>query len=140
MISNDTLSTACTRAISRERRPPRIGKYFLRFLTRSRGSVMAASVEEAGHLVARSDFLQARIVLEVRRLGERAARREAAPGLDVPAQGRHGARDRLELLAPGGGEVDARDRAQEPLGVGVQGLLEQLPDRRLFDDLGAVHD
>src|SRR3989442_2713786 len=90
MISNDTLSTACTRAISRERRPPRIGKYFLRVLTRSTGSVMADSVEEAGHLVARSDFLQERIVVEVHRLCERAARGGTGPALDGSAQRRHG--------------------------------------------------
>jgi len=38
-----TSSTACTRATSRENKPPRIGKYFLRFLIRrSAVSAMAA--------------------------------------------------------------------------------------------------
>src|SRR5438128_2225014 len=65
---------------------------------------------------------------------------EAIPGTVPTLRGDIKPGCRFELLALGGGEVDARDRAQEPLGVGVQGLLEQLPDRRLFDDLGAVHD
>src|SRR5215475_9922848 len=93
----DTSSTACTRATSRESRPPRIGKYFLRFLTVSRGSGMATSVEEAGDLVAGSHFLQRRRVLEVHGLGQRTARGEAAARLDVAAQGRNGSRDRVEL-------------------------------------------
>ncbi len=41
MMSKETSSTAWTRATSRERSPPRIGKYFLRFLTLSSASGMA---------------------------------------------------------------------------------------------------
>src|SRR5713101_120593 len=37
MMSKDTSSTACTRATSRENKPPRIGKYFFTFLTRRSG-------------------------------------------------------------------------------------------------------
>src|SRR5207253_8601250 len=83
---NDTSSTACTRATSREKSPPRIGKYFLRFLTLSSASGMAASVEEAGHLVARPYFFERWRVFEMHRLRERAARREPASRLDVAAQ------------------------------------------------------
>src|SRR5262245_8098014 len=141
MMSNDTSSTAWTRATSRENSPPRIGKYFLRFLTFSKASGMAGpSVEEAGHLVARPDFFEWWRVFKMHRLGERAARREPAPGLDVAAQSRHGARNRLELLLLRGREVDPRDRAQEALRVGVQRLLEQLGHGRFLDDLRAVHD
>src|SRR5215510_7366645 len=83
MMSNDTSSTAWTRATSRENRPPRIGKYFLRFLTFSSASGMAGpSVEEAGHLVARPDFFEGRRVFKMHWLRERAARREPAPRLD----------------------------------------------------------
>src|SRR6267142_1309367 len=71
-MSKETSSTACTRATSRESRPPRIGKYFLRFLTRRSGSAMGGLllVQEAGHLVARSDFFQWWRLLEVHRLGQ----------------------------------------------------------------------
>src|SRR5438045_555508 len=72
-MSNVTSSTACTRATSREKSPPRMGKYFLRFLTRSRASAMANPlIEEAGDLVAGPDFLELGCVVEVHRLGERA--------------------------------------------------------------------
>src|SRR5437867_8816165 len=73
------------------------------------------------------------------RFRERAAGREPATRLDVTAQGRHGARNGLELLLLRGGQIDARDGAQEPLRVGVERLLEQLADGRFFDDLRAVH-
>src|SRR6185436_4418861 len=111
-MSNETSSTACTRATSRESRPPRIGKYFLRFLTRRSGSAMGGPplVQEAGHFVARPDFFEGRRVLEVHRLGLPTAGCEAAAGLLGAAQGRHGAADRLQLLPLRRGEVDARDR------------------------------
>src|SRR5829696_7515878 len=97
MMSNDTSSTAWTRATSREKRPPRMGKYFLRFLTfRSASAMGATSVKEAGHFVARPDFFERRRVVEVHGLGERAPRGEAAPGLRLPAQRRHRAGDRLQ--------------------------------------------
>src|SRR5690242_5644074 len=70
MTSKVTSSTACTRATSRENRPPRIGKYFLRLRTFSSGSGMAwLSVEEAGHFVARPHFLERRCVFEVHGFG-----------------------------------------------------------------------
>src|SRR5437870_9850309 len=119
-MSNDTSSTACTRATSRESRPPRIGKYFLRFLTRRSGSAIGGPlVQEAGHLVARPDFFERRCVLEVHGLGQRAAGREAAARLLDAAQGGDGAADRLQLLALGRRQVDAGNGAQEPLRVGV---------------------
>src|SRR5215475_14047594 len=99
MMSNVMSSTACTRATSRENRPPRIGKYFLRLRTLRSGSAMAClSVQEAGHFVARSDFLERRCVVEVHGLGQRAARREATARLLRTTQGRDRARDRLQLL------------------------------------------
>ena len=41
MMSNEMPSTAWTRATSREKSPPLMGKYLTRFLTRRRGSAMA---------------------------------------------------------------------------------------------------
>src|SRR5262245_26474864 len=137
---NEMSSTACTRATSRESSPPRIGKYFLRFLTVRSGSLMATSIEEAGHLVAGPDFLERGGVVEMHGFGEGAARSEAAPGLEVPPQGGDGAGNGVQLALLGGGEVDARDGAQEPLGIGMQRLLEQLAHGCLLDDLGGVHD
>jgi hypothetical protein len=43
LISNEMPSTAWTRATSREKRPPLIGKCLTRFLIRSRGSAIAVS-------------------------------------------------------------------------------------------------
>ncbi len=40
LISNDTPSTAWTRATSREKSPPLIGKYLTRFRTLSSGSAI----------------------------------------------------------------------------------------------------
>ena len=95
----------------------------------------ALSVEPAGDLVARLDFLERRRPSRSASgltNGQRGANRQ--PGAMSPRRRRHRARDRLEPLPLGGGEVDARDRAQEPLGVGVQRLLEELrrpaPPRR----------
>src|SRR5688500_10337605 len=140
MTSNDTSSTAWTRATSRESSPPRIGKYFLRFRTLRRGSAMGwTSVEEAGHLVAWPHFLERRCVVEVHGFGQRAAGREAAARPGVAAERRHRAGNRLQLLFLGGSDVDARDGAEQPLRVRVQRLLEQLAHRRFFDDLCAVH-
>src|SRR5262245_29297763 len=124
-ISKVTSSTACTRATSRESRPPRIGKYFFRLRTRRSGSGMGGPlIEEAGHLVARSYFFEWRRVLEVHGLGQPAAWREPAPRLGRATQRGHDARDRLQALPLGGGQIDTWDRAQQPLGVGVQRLLE----------------
>src|SRR5687767_10387469 len=140
MTSNDTSSTAWTRATSRESSPPRIGKYFLRFRTLRSGSAMgSSSVEEAGHLVAWPHFLERRRVVEMHGFGQRAARREAAARPRLAAQGRDGAGNRLELLLPGGRHVDARDRAQQSLRVRVERLLEQLAHRCFLHHLGAVH-
>src|SRR5262249_8580274 len=133
---NEMSSTACTRATSRESSPPRMGKYFLRFLTVRSGSAMATSVEEAGHLVAGPDFLQGGRVVEMHRLGERATRGEAAARLDVPPQRGHRSGNGVQLALLGGGEVDARDGAEQALGVGMERLLEQLTHRCLLDDLG----
>src|SRR6059036_3077007 len=73
-ISNDTSSTACTRATSREKRPPRIGKYFLRFLTRRSGvSAMGHPlhlVQPAGDFVPGLDFLEHGVLLGADRLHE----------------------------------------------------------------------
>src|SRR5215475_782354 len=104
MMSKVTSSTACTRATSLEKRPPRMGKYFLRFLT-DRSSAMAASIQEAGHLVAGPDFLERRSVLEVHGLGKGAARGKATPGLVGPAQGGDHAGNRLQAGALEGGQV-----------------------------------
>src|SRR3990172_512420 len=123
LMSKVTSSTACTRATSREKRPPRIGKYFLRFLILSSACsamVSVLSVEPAGHLVAGLDFLERRVLLGARGLHEGAARGEAAAGRDVALEGGDGAADGLQALALGGGQVDARDGAEVPLGVGVQ--------------------
>src|SRR5713101_3818974 len=63
------------------------------------------------------------------------------PRIDLAAT----ARRRLETIPGtvptprGGGEVDARDRPQQALGVGVQRLLEEIGDRRLLRHLGRVH-
>src|SRR5258708_6342399 len=72
-------------------------------------------------------------------LRERAARREAAARLLRAAQGRDGAGNRLQFLSLRGGHVDAGDRAQQPLRVRVERLLEELAHRRLLHDLRAVH-
>src|SRR5262249_17567388 len=140
MMSNVMSSTAWTRATSREKSPPRMGKYFLRFRTRRSASAMAASIQEAGDLVAWPDFLEWRRVLEVHGLGELTAWREAAARLDLSAQCGHRPGNGLELLPLGRGEIDPRDRAQQALRVRMQRLLEQLAHRRLLDDLGRVHD
>src|SRR2546428_1114781 len=99
-MSKDTSSTACTRATSREKRPPRIGKYFLRFLTRRSGvSAMGHPlhlVQPAGDFVPGLDFLEHGVLLGADRLHEGAARGEAAAGGDVAPERRHRARDRLE--------------------------------------------
>src|SRR5262245_60765774 len=124
MMVKVTSSTACTRATSFENSPPRMGKYFLRFLT-VKSSAMAASVQEAGHLVARPDFLEWRSVLEVQGLGVRAPRREAATGLLRPAQRGDHTGDRLKASALHGSQVDAGDGSQQSLRIGVERLLEQ---------------
>src|SRR5262245_43308402 len=102
MMVKVTSSTACTRATSLEKSPPRMGKYFLRFLT-VKSSGMAASIQEAGHLVAWPDFLQGRSVLEVHGFGKGASGREAASGLFRPPQGGHDPGDRLQAGSLDGG-------------------------------------
>src|SRR5215468_10679147 len=108
MMSKDTSSTAWTRATSREKRPPRMGKYFLRFLTRSSGvSAMGRSpyrlagakpnsIQPAGYLVPGFDFLEHRVLLGTHRLHEGTARREAASRSDLASKRRHRAGDGLE--------------------------------------------
>src|SRR5712692_5901429 len=115
-ISNDTSSTAWTRATSREKSPPRIGKYFLRFLILSSGvSAMGGTplplVEPAGDFVARLDFFEHGVLLRAHGLYERAARSEAAAGGDVAPQRGDRARDGLEPAPLRRGQIDAWDRA-----------------------------
>src|SRR5262245_23610771 len=111
MMSKLTPSTAWTRATSREKSPPLMGKCLTRFLTRSSGSAIAVSfawrsVEPAGHLVAWLHFLEERLLLRVHRLDELAAGGETAAGRHVE-QARHHPRDRLQPLLLRRGQVDA---------------------------------
>ena len=51
----------------------------------------------------------------------------------------HGARDLLEPHLVQRGRVDARDRADQALGVGMARVREQRLDARLLDDLPGIH-
>src|SRR5215510_5516007 len=131
-MSKLTPSTAWTRATSREKSPPLMGKCLTSLLTRRSASAMAVSlcvwlVEPAGDLVPRLHFLEGGLLLGVHRLHELAAGGEAAAGRHVQ-QARHHPRDRLQALLLGRRQVDARDRTEQALGVGVERLLEQLLD------------
>src|SRR6266545_7568164 len=115
-IVNEMSSTAWTRATSREKSPPRIGKYFLRFLTLSSGvSAMGGNplplVEPAGDFVARLDFLEHGVLLRAHGLYERAAWGEAAAGGDVASQRGNRTRDGFKPAPLRRGQVDAWDRA-----------------------------
>src|SRR5260221_1695808 len=87
----------------------------------------------------------------IRRVGKRDERR-IAPRADLLAQGaargeaaarRHGA-DRRYLAGdraqPRGIAIDARNRAQQQLGIGMSRPREELVDRRGLDDLAGIHD
>src|SRR5437867_6050701 len=142
LMSKETPSTAWTRATSRENRPPLMGKCLIRFLTRRRGSGMALvlfSVEPAGDSVARAHFFEDGVLVLADGHGVGATRLELA-ALGEVQEARHDAGDGLEPLLLRRGEVDPWDGAQEPLGVGVERLLEELLDRRLLDDLSGAHD
>src|SRR5215831_9666653 len=141
LISNEMPSTAWTRATSREKRPPLIGKCLTRFRTLSSGSAIRRLplVQPAGHPVAWLDFLERRLLLRVHRLDELAPRREPA-ALRQVEQTRDDAGDRLQALLVGRGGVDPRDRPQEALSVRMERLLEELLHRRLFHHLAGVHD
>src|SRR5215510_3515461 len=128
LISKEMPSTACTRATSREKRPPLIGKCLTRFRTLRSGSAIVSLsllVQPARHLVARFDFLERRLLLRVHRLDELAPRREPAALREVQ-QARDDAGDRLEALLVRGRGVDSGNRPEEPLRVRVERLLEEL--------------
>ena len=83
-------------------------------------------------------FLQRRHRLDADIHGVLAARREAAARRRVE-QARHRAGNGLQPLLVRGGAVDARDRADQALRVGMARIAEQLLDRRLLDHLAGIH-
>ena len=85
----------------------------------------AGSIEHAGDLVAAADLAQRRHRLAALRHRVAAARREAAAGRRLE-QARHHARDRLEPRLLRRRRVDARDRADQALRVGMARIGEQL--------------
>src|SRR2546426_5210668 len=102
MMSNDTSSTACTRATSRERRPPRIGKYFRRLRTRRRDSAIVALLSRGSRpFLARPHFPERPRGLVGLGLYETATRPEPAnPPHPAPPR-RQPAPKRVELSALG---------------------------------------
>src|SRR5690606_22154416 len=82
----------------------------------------------AGGEMTRPLLLQGRALGQAARRRAGAARREgAAPG-QVP-HGRNSARDIGEALCA----APARDRAHEALRIGMNGVVEEVVDRRFFD-------
>src|SRR5262249_100805 len=121
-----TSLTACTHSKG-EKMPPPITNSFTSLSTRSRGSVMAGpwSCQDAGGLVARRYLAQRRRCLEAHRARESASRREATAGGRVQ-QVRHCAPDDFETGFAGCGRVDAWDRTDQTLRVGMSRMTEQL--------------
>ena len=128
-----------TRSTSRDSSPPLTGKCFTRSVTRSNGSRMASGTHRMqatlwpGPTSRRSGVAR----LQARHR-EAAARREA--GSLARGSSRLGttpgiASSRVFAARP----VDARDRADQALRVGVTRAGEQLADRRLLDDLAGIH-
>ena len=113
------------------RKPPPIAKFLIRSLTRSSGSVIARpspvrpATSTQATLWPPPTSTQRRHRLAAFRHGVAAARREAAAGRRVE-QARHHARDRLEPRLVRRGRVDARDRADQALRVGMARIGEQL--------------
>src|SRR3569833_3224265 len=112
-----------------------MAKCFLRFLTESRVSVMAPVTarpsQDTGHALAGPDFLERRPAAHANIHRVLAARSEAAADGRVQ-QARHRAGDRLETVPVLGGAVDARDRADQALRVGMPRLAEPRLARRLL--------
>src|SRR5260370_6107331 len=139
---NEMPSSARTVTV-RERGKPRVTVKNLRKpVTVRTGSGMSSLSRRraypAAHLMTGciGERHEERVALGADRLTQGTARREAA------ARG-HGA-DRRHLAGDGaeadGVAVDARDRAQQQLGIGMGRAGEELVHRRDLDDLAGIHD
>src|SRR5690349_18243453 len=109
-----------------------MAKCFLRFFTEIRVSVIARPSQNTGHAMAGSDFLEWRHAAHADIHRVLAARGETAAGRRVE-EARYRAGNRLEPLLVLGGAVDARNRADQALRVGMPRVAEQRLDRRLLD-------
>ena len=142
-MSKLTPSTARTSPMWVEKSPPRIGKYLRRFRTERRtgappslsmggrsASVLSLGqrsvVQVAGDGVAIALDRHRGSLLLADRHGVGAARMEAAARGGINEVG-HGPGDRLELLVR---LVHPGDRVEQPLGVRVERVTVELPDRR----------
>ena len=93
---------------------------------------------DARDLVTRFELAQGRL-REPAFIGRKiAARREAAAGRRVD-QPWHDAGDGLQAGLADGRLVDARDRADQALGIGMARIGEQLPDRGFLHHLARIH-
>src|SRR3569623_776617 len=121
-------STARTMVRSRANMLPLTSKYLASLRTLSRGCGDASVIEETCRLVAGAHFLQGRRLLEMARLGEGTARREAAAFAQFAAEDRHGAGALRLPQFFAGNAIDARNGSQQALRIGMQRFLEQRID------------
>src|SRR3954453_22352702 len=91
-----------------------------------------------GHAVAGRDLAQQRLPRGADTRGVAAAWSEAAAARRID-QDRDRAADRLQPYLVLAGEIDARDRADQSLGIGMAGIAEELVDRRLLHHLAGIH-
>ena len=137
-----TPSTARTWPIVRRSRGERTGKYVLRSLhleqrahTALRLRLVRLDRKEAAGAMAGRERIERRHGIGAARSRARATVAKAAAGRPVERRGDRALdRDQPVLLA-----IEARDRAQQRIGVGVPRRAEQLEHVRGLDDAAGIH-
>ena len=133
-MSKLTPSTACTRSISRENTPPFTAKCLRRSRTDRRSAPLTARTARNGRAPTSFRGGISRVQISMAYL-QRAAKRQPGGGSSRLGTVPEIASSRCFLR----GAVDARDRADQALRVGVARIAEQLADRRLLDHLAGIH-
>src|SRR6267142_6393167 len=129
-MAKSTPSTAFTRVAPRPTSPCRAGKCFTSPRTSRTGSAMEPASGDAS--VGEAEV--PRLVGRAAGQDVGAARMEVTTGRQVGKVGRL-ARDRIQRLLV----AELRHRADQGARVRVLGSVEELPHRRLLDDLARVH-